>query len=475
MGENVRRPADKFRDDNLKLRLALRAAPLGIWDWNLETDEMNYSPRARSICGFSPDEPITIDKVRAVTHPDDLPRTSEQARMALDPELKNNNPFEYRLVRKDTGEVRWVLAFGEVAFQRIGETVKAVRYLGTIQDITARKIAENAAREAELRQRLAIDAAKMAVWELDVPTDRLMVSAELNSMFGLPAEACPTAAELRLLLAKGDLERIMEIRSRAAATDDPFFEAEFRCRYPDGSLRWRLLRAEVQTSPGGEPQRIIGVLMDIDERKRADEQKHLLLREVHHRVKNSLSVIQALATQTFGRGAADPDALKSFLGRLAALAKATDLAVAQQGEPFSISELIKSVTEPYRAPTRFEIQGNDVHLPARLNVPLALVFNELCTNAAKFGALSNATGTVTIRWVTTDSGLEINWHEEGGPPVPPKLDQNFGLRLMLDVLPVEFGSVEIDPRPSGIWVRVIAKGSLTTGPVHGAVAGMTSE
>lgn len=416
---------------------------------------MNYSPRARAISGFSPDEPITIEKVRAVTHPEDLPRTSALARMALDPHVRNNDPYEYRIVRADTGEVRWALAHGEAVFRRIGDTVQAVRFLGTIQDITTRKLAENVLREAELRQRLAIDAARMAVWELDVPNDRLIVSAELNRMFGLAPDACPTAAELRKLLAPGDLDRIMEIRNRAAAANDPFFEAEFRCRFPDGSLRWRLLRAEVQTSPGAEARRIIGVLMDIDERNRADEQKHLLLREVHHRVKNSLSIIQALATQSFGRGAADPNALNGFLGRLAALAKATDLAVAQQGEPFGLPELIVGVTEPFRSPNRFEILGAAIRLPARLNVPLALVFNELCTNAAKFGALSNATGSISIRWEITTNGLELHWQETGGPPVPPKLDKGFGLRLILDVLPVEFGSANIEPLPSGIACHIL--------------------
>ncbi|MBZ9673106.1 PAS domain-containing protein [Mesorhizobium sp. ESP7-2] len=451
----MRRPIDKFREDNLKLRLALRAAPIGIWDWNLETNEMNYSPRARAISGFSPDEPITLEKVRAVTHPEDLPRTWKLAGMALDPAIRNTDPYEYRIVRADTGEVRWALAHGEAVFQRVSDTVKAVRFLGTIQDITGRKLAENALREAELRQRLAIDAARMAVWELDVPTDRLNVSPELNRMFGLAADSCPSVAELRMLLAPGDLERIMEIRAEAAMGTDPHFEAEFRCRFPDGSLRWRLLRAEIKTSPTGEPKRIIGVLMDIDERKRADEQKHLLLREVHHRVKNSLAVIQALATQTFGRGAADPDALKSFLGRLAALAKATDLTVAQQGQPFGLMELIGSVTEPFWSPNRFELQGDAVRLPARLNVPLALVLNELCSNAAKFGALSNPNGTVGIRWEITPTGLELHWRERGGPPVPPRLEHGFGLRLILDVLPVEFGSAQIDPRPSGISCRIV--------------------
>ncbi|TPM30025.1 PAS domain S-box protein [Mesorhizobium sp. B2-3-4] len=416
---------------------------------------MNYSPRARVISGFSPDEPITIDKVRAVTHPEDLPGTSALARMALDPEIRNNDPYEYRIVRADTGEIRWALAHGEAVFRRVGDSVQAVRFLGTIQDITSRKLAENALREAELRQRLAIDAARMAVWELDVENDRLTVSAELNRMFGLVPDACPTVAELRNLLAPGDLDKITEVRNRVASANDPHFEAEFRCRFPDGSLRWRLLRAEVQTSAGGEPRRIIGVLMDIDERKRANEQKQLLLREVHHRVKNSLSIIQALATQSFGRGAADPNALHAFLGRLAALAKATDLAVAQQGEAFGLADLIATVTEPFRSPTRFKIAGKDVQLPARLNVPLALVFNELCTNAAKFGALSNANGSVSLRWEITTKGLELHWQETDGPPVPPKLNKAFGLRMILDVLPVEFASAQIEPRPSGIRCHIL--------------------
>ena len=121
-------------DTNFKLRLALRAAQIGIWDWELETGLMNYSPRARAICGFAPDELVTLDKIRAVTHPDDLPRTSQMARRALDPEQREKAAYEYRILAADTGEVRWVLAHGEAIFATGGGVTKATRYIGTIVD-----------------------------------------------------------------------------------------------------------------------------------------------------------------------------------------------------------------------------------------------------------------------------------------------------------------------------------------------------
>jgi len=253
----MRRQIDKRLDDNnLKLRLALRAAQIGIWDWSIETNEMNYSPRARAIYGFSPDEPVTYEKVRVATHPKDLPRTSALAKKALDPAIRNKDSYEYRVCKAGTGEVRWVLAHGEAIFLPVNGVTKAVRFVGTLEDITDRKATELALRESELRQRLALDAARMAVWELDTASGTITSSPELNRMFGLPLEANPTLDELRALYGPGERERLFEIARAALDSGRSNFEAEFFCRRPDGNLYWLLLRAEVVFSASGEIDRV---------------------------------------------------------------------------------------------------------------------------------------------------------------------------------------------------------------------------
>ena len=201
----MRRPTDnRLEESGLKLRLALRAANLGVWDWTLETNEMNYSPRAREIYGFTPDETVTFAKVRDATHPEDLPRTSALAKLALNPSIRSREPYEFRIVRADTGEERWILAHGEAIFEEVEGVTRATRYLGTIEDITRRKATELALQESERRQRLALEAARMAVWELDLATDSLTSSAELNRIYGLPADCRPTLEDLRALYVPGE-------------------------------------------------------------------------------------------------------------------------------------------------------------------------------------------------------------------------------------------------------------------------------
>ncbi|MCW3796513.1 PAS domain S-box protein [Sphingomonas sp. BN140010] len=144
------RAADELRTSEARLALATHAASLGIWDWEIATGRMAYSPLAKEICGFAPEQEVTYENAKAVTHPDDYPRTSAMARRALDPELREVQPYEYRIVRPD-GSIRWVIAHGEAVFDDVGGQPRAVRYVGTLQDITDRKQTEQ-----ELREQFAI-------------------------------------------------------------------------------------------------------------------------------------------------------------------------------------------------------------------------------------------------------------------------------------------------------------------------------
>ena len=128
-----------------RLSLATEAAGLGVWDWDLATNAMVYSEQAKAIFGFPAGRPVTYEMVRAATHPDDYPRTSAMAQRAIDPTLREKSPYEYRILRAD-GAVRWVLTHGETIFEDSPAGTVALRYVGTIQDVTDRT------RAAERRQ-----------------------------------------------------------------------------------------------------------------------------------------------------------------------------------------------------------------------------------------------------------------------------------------------------------------------------------
>ncbi len=124
-----------------RLEIALAAAHQGVWDYDLLTGEMVYDDRAKQIYGLPLDQPVTFEAIRDATHPDDLPFTLAQLQRAIDPKIRDRSSYEYRIVRPD-GTVCWALAHGGAVFEGQGESERAVRYAGTIQDISDRKAAE---------------------------------------------------------------------------------------------------------------------------------------------------------------------------------------------------------------------------------------------------------------------------------------------------------------------------------------------
>ncbi len=128
-----------LKDSEGRLDIATRASELGVWDWDRVNDTIVYSPRAKEIFGF-PQKDLTIEAVRATIHPEDAAGTRAQSARALDPEIRDRPPYEYRIIRPD-GEVRWVRAHGEAIFEEHQGEVMAVRYVGTVEDITGKRAA----------------------------------------------------------------------------------------------------------------------------------------------------------------------------------------------------------------------------------------------------------------------------------------------------------------------------------------------
>lgn len=424
------RDRSALAESETRLRLATQAAGVGVWEWRLDTNEMIYSARACEICGFDPKAPVTHRMVLSVTHPDDLPNTSAQARRALDPEIRDRAPYEYRIVRTD-GQERWVTANGEAVFEeREGRTV-ATRYVGTLIDITERRRAEDAVRASEAQLRLALEAGRMAVWRVDAQ-GRLESNPDLKAVLGYPPNSEPGLDDLREGYLPGELERLRGAAAAALERGDRFFEVEFQYRRPDGEVRWLNTRAELLLQADGQPSGAIGVVMDVTERRTAQDRLSLLAREVDHRANNLMTVVQG--TVALSEAASAPELKQVITGRVHALARAHQLLSDTRWEGADLRRLVQEELLAYTLgeAARVSISGPDVALGPAAAQAIAMALHELSTNAAKYGALSTAAGRVEIAWTGGAAGepLRIRWTERGGPPVTPPSRKGFGASVI---------------------------------------------
>jgi PAS domain S-box-containing protein len=205
----------------------------------------------------------------------------------------------------------------------------------------------------------------------------------------------------------------------------------------------------------GETVGFVKVLRDRTEQRRADEHQRLLINELNHRVKNTLSTVQSIASQAF-RGKQEEDGTRDlFEGRLFALAKAHDVLTRENWERAELGEIVAEAVAPYdRERARFEISGPKLWLKPRMALSLAMALHELATNAGKYGSLSVPEGRVSIRWTVTPgeaSWLTLEWEERNGPPVLPPSRKGFGTRLLERSLAVELGGeVNVTYGASGV-------------------------
>ena len=199
----------------------------------------------------------------------------------------------------------------------------------------------------------------------------------------------------------------------------------------------------------GLEDRILSISRDITASKHVEQQKELLSRELGHRIKNTLSVVQAIATQTF-RGVDGTD-LRKFNARLAALGEAQQLLLQSVWESVSVRELIGKTLAPMCPPSRIALEVDDMQLDGRRGLSLALALHELGTNAVKYGALSNDIGSVQIILAKKGSEFHLTWREINGPAVEAPARTGFGTRLITRNLESDFGgSVEMNFKPSGL-------------------------
>jgi two-component sensor histidine kinase/PAS domain-containing protein len=209
--------------------------------------------------------------------------------------------------------------------------------------------------------------------------------------------------------------------------------------------------------PNGEVARILSVSRDITELHQAREQQLLLNGELAHRIKNTMSVVQAIAHQTLGR-AEDQKAVEAFGKRLGALASANDVLTRDNWSSAKLEEVAHGALSTF-GEDRFVLTGPDVTIGPRATLALSLMLHELATNAAKYGALSTPEGTVSVTWaVRSDGGkdaLDLSWIERGGPPALEPTRKGFGSRIIRMGLSGS-GGVELRYETEGLTMRATA-------------------
>ena len=296
-------------------------------------------------------------------------------------------------------------------------------------------------------------------------SDDAIISKDLNGiiqtwnkaaerMFGYRAEEIVGKSVLTLIPAERHSEEDLILGRIRSGLPIEHFETVRRCK--DGSL----INISLTVSPVKDNQgRVIGaskIARDIRERKQAEASKELLLREIKHRVKNMLASVHAIAAQSFKN--ATPAEREIFTGRLQALARAHDLLTRQDWQSASVAQLAELALVPFTdgRKQRIVTSGAPILLSPNKALLVSMLLHELATNAVKYGALSNDSGTIGLRWNNDDDvdRLTLEWQEAGGPPVSPPGRRGFGTRMIERAHQGEKGSALFDFQASGLVCRM---------------------
>ncbi len=581
-----------LRESEGRLRMASEAAQIGIWDYDLTSNELRWDERTRAVFGLSPDASVSYDVFLAGLHPDDRDATHAAAQQSL--ELAGNSDYdiEYRTVGLEDGITRWVHAKGKSYF----ENDRAVRFIGTVLDITMRKHAEEAlrrnaetfaalveqspqgiytvdaqfrirnvsagampafrnvqpligrdfgevmrilwpepfaseaigifrrtlqtgepyvsqgltarrndigtsesyewqvnrvtladgqygvvcyfydttrlqqayqaVRESEERLRFSLHAASAGAWEWDILSGKSTWSPENYALFDVePGAGSASYANWEARIHPEDRDSANQqvrdvIEGRAAE-----YRAEFRVVRRDGTVRWLAGFGKVERDAEGVALRMSGINIDVTERKRDEEHIQLLLREVNHRSKNMLSLVQAIAQLTASSG--PQDFVQRFGERIRSLSAAQDLLIKHEWKAVPLADLIRLQLSHFAdlIGRRIALSGPALSISPAASQTIGMALHELATNAAKYGALSNESGRIAIEWDLQANGAAepkfmLSWAETGGPPVAKPQRRGFGSKVTSGMVEDSVGAeVSVDYAPSGLVWRLECRAS----------------
>ncbi len=471
--DDQKRVSQAQRESERRLILSQNAARIASLELDIETGTVIGSENFWDIWGLSRRQSVHISVLEQIVLPDDkdvrsTPETRQHGTAARD--------VEYRIRRPDTGAIRWLSRSIDFVDD---ETGKPIKMFGVIQDITDRKAIEISIRESEERYRSALTVGRMGSWETNFVTRVRIWSPEGQALFGLDLKdglGCVGGSNDEYVLAIHPDDRHLVKTFHDLCNEVDTFPADYRVVHTDGTVRWLSGRGQVfSRTPDGKCERLVSVMADVTTKRKSEEHVRFLMREMSHRSKNLLAIIQSIARQTMRNAGSMAEFQNKFGDRLRGLAASHDILVDQNWQGADIAGLVRRHLTPFidAGSPRLELSGPAIDVSATAAQAIGLALHELATNAVKYGALSTSTGKVVVDWGFEPlddgrPGFRLGWREVGGPPVTAPTRRGFGNEVIGRLVPTSLsGTIEIDYQPAGLRLvlRVPASSiALTTDP-----------
>ena len=305
--------------------------------------------------------------------------------------------------------------------------------------------------QSEQRRSLALAAGHMGSWDWDLTAGSIVWDEGQHAIYGVtPGEFAVTPEHFKVLILPEDWEQLQRGMQNLLDHGEPH-HGEFRIRRPNGEVRWCASTAAATKDRNGKVVRISGVTMDITERREAEERQAMLAREVDHRAKNAMAIVQSIVRLT--KAGSISSYVSIIEGRIKALSRAHALLSSSRWQGADLDKLADDELAPYRSSLtdRISISGPKVTLEPTKAQTLALALHELATNAAKYGALSTASGKLALSWEVDPDTLTIHWQETAGPETHKPTVTGFGTQIITGSIERQLGGkTQFEWRPSGL-------------------------
>jgi PAS domain S-box-containing protein len=446
---------EALRDSEERLRLVRRATGLGMYEVDWVARRRYWSPELRTILRVPADLDINSDAdlLERIIPNDMRTRFREKLQASLQPESGGDYEDEHRITRFD-GTTGWILLRGKTFFSEGPDGRRPARSIGLIVDISDRKRGE----EANALLASTVLSSNDAIFSIDPDLTIKTWNGGAERLYGYSA-AEAIGQSLKMICPEEMQDEQKGLYAQTMGGEPVLLETVRR--HKDG----RLIPVGISGSPiFAADGRVIGVAAvhrDMTENREYKEHLGFTLRELSHRTKNLLAVVQGLARMIARRSDGIDEFEVRFNGCVQALSYSHDLLVQHDWQGATLEELLRVQLAPFG--------GLEVYLTPQSTQSLGLIMHELATNATKHGALSTPAGSVAIGWTRDpqDHGVELIWQEHGGPRVAPPQHKGFGQVVFERIGASLDGDIATDFRPEGFVCTVtIAANNLLSPARH---------